>query len=524
MYQSPRRPRRPRAIGAGPFAFLAQSGIALLLMGSLIVVLPLVAAGTILSRPDLTYLAVAILLPVPLLAIGILRGSRFDLFEPINVTTGAIIFGTTMRAFYLVFLPDRPSAQRLMLQQSFAEVNANVIWILIGIISFCFGYILIGSGRSNFHDGAFRPRRIETRRYNFILLTCLALSVIGCAAYISVHNIDLRGDILGQSHKRYLLVANQLGDEVYATGWQAQLANFGLYAGAGLAGAMISRNVRTTAYRLALMLALLFFGFVVPFFSSARTPIILTVFSIFVFGYYYGRIKLRGVVIGLVTVVLVTSAMGELRAINSNQSNRSGDLIDGTIGSGNGFDTVRSTAIIERVPSRAGYLYGTSYLALPVFWVPRQIWPGKPETGLGAWVKEKLFGVSARQSGWPPGFIAEAYINFGYIGIVFLPFFIGMAMRWFYEMFRPYLGISFLATTFYSLIIYKVGFDTPSLNVAQGLITGMLSAFPSAIIIYLSSRKTIRRPAAGSARRDGRARLGPRPPNPRSTSSALPAR
>ena len=435
------------------------------------------------------------------------------LVEPINIFAGAIFFGTTLRAFYVVFLPDRDNAQKLMLEQNFAQLNAHVAWVMIGMIAFCIGYVMINFDRSRSRIGLFQPRRIEWPRLNAVMLACLAITIIGCAAYIAYFGIDLRGDILGQSHKRAVLLVGDLGDEEYASPWQVQLAHMGLFAGAVLAGAMISRNVRVTPYRLALMLALLAFGSVAPFFSSVRTTIILTVFSIIVFSYYYGKIKLRYVIAGLVAIGLFTSAMGEIRAFNSRGITGT-DFLDNTVGSGNGFDTIRSAAIIQRVPERSPFLYGSSYLALPVFWVPRQLWPSKPETGLGAWVKQQLFGIPAtsqlggprlcapaRRTGWPPGFVAEAYVNFGYAGIVIICLLIGMGMRWFYEVFRPYLGVSFLATTFYSLIVYKVGFDTPSLNIAQGVVTGLLTALPGTIMIYLGSRRIVRRPVARAPQR-----------------------
>jgi oligosaccharide repeat unit polymerase len=474
----------------------------ILLGGSMIVALPLLGAGVVTGRSDLVYLAVAILMPVPLLALTILRGSRFDLFEPINVMAGALIFGTTLRGLYVVFFPNHPRAQFLMMGQTFSELNANVFWILLGVILFCIGYGL-NYVRAPAHLGLFQPRRIDPSRFKFILTVCLILSIIGCVAYINTNGINLLGDILGQSRKRVVVVLNALGDEVYAGGWQPQLARTGLYAGAVLAGAMISRVIRPTVYRFALMIALFFFGSVVPFFGQVRTPVILTVFSVFVFSYYYRKIKFRYAVVGVLAIALFASTMGQLRETNVYGSASQSGFVDTTIGSGNGFDTIRAAAILDRVHSRGLYLDGSSYLAIPFFWLPRQIWPDKPDVGLGDWVKEKLFGLHARQSGWPPGFVAEAYINFGLIGIALIPFLAGLAMRWFYEAFRPHLGRSFLATTFYSLILYKIGFDSPSLTIGQGIITGLLSALPGVVIVYFSSRKIVRRPSGTLPRRPG---------------------
>jgi oligosaccharide repeat unit polymerase len=296
------------------------------------------------------------------------------------------------------------------------------------------------------------------------------------------------------------------------------LAQFGLYGVFVLTTAMLAGILRMRAYWLALAGLLFVTGSMAPFLAQSRTPIILTVFSIFVFAYYYRKIALRHAVVGLVMVGLFTSAMGELRAINSYGTAGGAGFIDNTIGSGNGFDAVRSTAIMERVPEKAGHLYGSSYLAIPFFWVPRAVWPDKPNDGLGSWVKTTLFGVPARGGGWPPGFVAESYVNFGYIGILFIPFLIGLGMRALYDYFAPSLGRSYIATAVYVTFLYKLTFGVVATNLAHGITTGLLVMLPVAIMIRLSSRAVIRRPRPTFAdTRESRAPV--RPPGPHRPSS-----
>jgi hypothetical protein len=59
-------------------------------------------------------------------------------------------------------------------------------------------------------------------------------------------------------------------------------------------------------------------------------------------------------------------------------------------------------------------------------------------------------------------------------------------MRAVYEIFAPLLGVSFPATVVYSAFLYKLTFDVFSVNIAQGITTGLLIVLPIAIMLRLS--------------------------------------
>jgi hypothetical protein len=76
------------------------------------------------------------------------------------------------------------------------------------------------------------------------------------------------------------------------------------------------------------------------------------------------------------------------------------------------------------------YYYGTTYLALVTLPIPRQWWPNKP--GLADYLKD--ISIPSRpmdEMGMIVTFLGESYINFGYIGIIFIPallaYFLGRA-------------------------------------------------------------------------------------------------
>lgn len=469
------------------FAITSHAAALFVALASVASILLFLVLGITQNRSDFIYLSFAIAMPLVPILIGLMRRDRFDLFEPINIAAAAIFYGTTLRAFYLVFNPQRSQVKFLMMFQTFEEVNRHVIWILIGVLLFSLGY-LVRVGRFRIEE-LYPVRRLvlDRRRLNVVLLLVLGVTIITSILYALYFGISLDANILEQSHKRSAEYVDTTGKVVYGSSWQLQVAQVGLYGTFVLAAALITGRIRGNAYALALMAVLFFAGAFVPFISQSRTPIIILIFNSLAVAYYYRRVKLGSVALGLAVVIALVAGMGVLREVNS-YSRSTSNFLDATIGTGNGFDAVRSTAIIERVPERADFLLGSSYAAIPFFFVPRVVWPDKPNMSLGPWVRTELFGVWSRNAGWPPGFVAESYANFGYIGILIMPFCVGVVFRAVYETFRPLLGVSFHATVFYISGLYTMGFNMVELNIAQGFALGMVILMPVAVILWLCSR------------------------------------
>jgi oligosaccharide repeat unit polymerase len=78
--------------------------------------------------------------------------------------------------------------------------------------------------------------------------------------------------------------------------------------------------------------------------------------------------------------------------------------------------------VIASVPERVGFLYGQSYVGGIAFFIPRILWPSKPESGhrLNARV------ILGRPDAIPLGSVAEAYWNFGPPGVALIFFLYGV--------------------------------------------------------------------------------------------------
>lgn len=96
--------------------------------------------------------------------------------------------------------------------------------------------------------------------------------------------------------------------------------------------------------------------------------------------------------------------------------------------------------ILALVPEKVDYLYGKSYEVVPVFMIPRYVWPDKPR-GVGSLVVSTFFvrgDDGSERGGIPPGPIGESYWNFGIPGILIVMFLYGAFHQWLAKLYCEY--------------------------------------------------------------------------------------
>ena len=83
-------------------------------------------------------------------------------------------------------------------------------------------------------------------------------------------------------------------------------------------------------------------------------------------------------------------------------------------------------SMVTRYPSRYEYIFGKSFLYTLVLFIPRVIWPGKPDNPSKEIIEHSL-NVRAKMSGTAVANIGEFYVNFGILGICIGMFILGRA-------------------------------------------------------------------------------------------------
>ena len=77
--------------------------------------------------------------------------------------------------------------------------------------------------------------------------------------------------------------------------------------------------------------------------------------------------------------------------------------------------------VVESTPSQVPYWKGETYKTLFVGWIPRFLWPGKPEERWGNLFGQRygILSLSNRRMSVNIPWVTELFANFGWYGIVF---------------------------------------------------------------------------------------------------------
>lgn len=89
-----------------------------------------------------------------------------------------------------------------------------------------------------------------------------------------------------------------------------------------------------------------------------------------------------------------------------------------------------AAAVIAETPATQPYQYGNTLLPLITKWIPRFLWPDKPREDLGNyWAKDYGYlGEEDFITSYNLPWLAEMYMNFGWLGVVVLSFAVGLLM------------------------------------------------------------------------------------------------
>ena len=86
--------------------------------------------------------------------------------------------------------------------------------------------------------------------------------------------------------------------------------------------------------------------------------------------------------------------------------------------------------VVDLTPRVVPYQHGATYQYVAVGWVPRFLWPDKPSANGANQFYQVAYGLTARQGlggvSIAIGTLTEGYMNFGWLGVVIVMFFLGL--------------------------------------------------------------------------------------------------
>jgi hypothetical protein len=213
-------------------------------------------------------------------------------------------------------------------------------------------------------------------------------------------------------------------------------------------------------------------------FAGSRSDVIMPIFIVVSsISLIYRRLNLSLLITTLVLSILLLGLLGSFRSsvsrfgevdftnfydLTEATNQLFGD--DGQAGELTGSrDFNIQVKLLNSVPEKTDYLYGDSYLALLTLPVPRVLWSEKPGLVDGR-ATEVILKEGA--GGVPIGPIAEAYWNFGLIGVCSIFFLYGSYHRWLVAFYKKNQSNSII------IPIYIIALITPpyTTNIALRLI------------------------------------------------------
>lgn len=351
--------------------------------------------------------------------LGILRRSRMDIFSPTFLVAGALLIGTTLRTCFLML--DQPAPERIqrLLGNNLPDdiLLPGLVAINLAIVMWVVGYLSLPTNRFSKQNSV---KVLNPTRYYTVLglMTLAGLVLVGL--YLQKINFIEQLANVGLSAKRFISINN----EVSPIGHLRIGAD--LIAGLALIQALYYYVIDHRPRNAVLLGALVGLAVFVPFVASVRGEIIYLLFSILVVRHYgYKKVRAWAIVVALIVSFLILGFMETLRQrTTDNGANQpinfhASQVLNTMIYTPHFIGVGKTSVVIHKVPRDLDYLYGKSYAMTLIAPIPRVLWQDKPVVRIGRFVGQKIYERPNR-SGVPPGLIGEAYLNFGWPGIVFI--------------------------------------------------------------------------------------------------------
>lgn len=399
----------------------------------------------------------------------------YDIISPWSLVALAVYIGSGIRPIFIALGRDgsRTLDDLFLLghQPEFFLEPGGLYLLGLGLLTV--GYLLAGRRHQRSPIG---------HRYafnNYVTLVILVAAFVGFAGFalyaassgglslsrISAKRSTIEGLDVGaqySSNGQYRLI-----NSLSAIAFWAQLAH---YSARGLRhGPFTPRGI--------FLVALFVNATLLPLYASTRADIVYLVIVALSIKLFLSSQKTarRLILSGLVFVLMVTPVLTALRTqsagTSSGNESRTDLLLDTFIYSRTFTDIPTSALIIDAVPERLAAANGstiTAWLAAPV---PRRFWPEKPLISAGPTIGVTVFGNV--RSGVPPGLVAEAYWNFGMVGLLLLPLLFGMLLRAAHTWAVPIGRRSPATALIFSACVLRLGIDATTNSLGFALFSAV---------------------------------------------------
>ena len=342
-----------------------------------------------------------------------INNSRLEYFSPPAIFAVLIVFGGFFKVIYLYFA-DPTIINEITGGENVSILLYGAVAIIFSSISFAAGYMSY-----EYRKGTLvKTIKTDTKKPNILVIIIITVvALLMCHLYFSkmgVYHAITTGDI---SSKRFLLLDDGAKTSLSYLTWGADIL-FVIFI------ISLLRNKRVRKVGL-IPISLLVLSIFVLFASSNRMAILLYLFTILIIYRELHKEKFKLPLIKIVLIFsIVVGGMGLLR-----QSSQTGSDLSANSDAIAGSAQLLFSHLFEKpyllsldktslviVRTNQNYLFGESFVSIFLAPIPRALWRDKPSVRVGQYVGKEIY-QRTNDSGVPPGFLGELFLNFSWTGI-----------------------------------------------------------------------------------------------------------
>ena len=201
--------------------------------------------------------------------------------------------------------------------------------------------------------------------------------------------------------------------------------------------------------------------------------------------FHHRTVPYRAIVVGVFLALVMVGALGEFRSATQKAQSFDEVAVQSSFGQWLGSSVAElgrksgensgQIAVLGKVPSDEGYLFGESYLSIPFVFVPSAVWGDKPDAA-GKLVAKRIY--ERPLTAIPPGPVGEAYWNFSYLGVVSVFLLYGVFLR--------FVGSVYTANREHSLVMVVFVYVLFNLQPHSPSLYDFFQLLVPAVVIWLS--------------------------------------
>ena len=413
-------------------------------------------------------------------------GQRYGLLRyasPIHIVSYLVIFGFFLKAIAYSIAPELAFYSNFMVDD--IAVGWGYFYLTLFILTLCLGYF--GGVRRNDHFGGDAARQFAQRiRSPWMLLTVGAgLTALVTVLYFQAHDsgVSLTDSSL-QSFADISAAKVVKIEEESSFGNSYALIKLFYVIPAVIFVLLLYRFLeRGKANHLPVIFGsgiLLIFS---AFIQGKRGDLLdIMIYALIALAIAGRRLNLRVLMSGLLFVIPLMATFSVISNLRMGRG-RSGEYVLLSLDSfkpiitSTYFIDINIPILLTTYMKNGEYLGGLSYLYWIYGWIPRALWPEKPIVALGTYVKNDVLGIRSI-GGYNPTGAGEAFMNFGWLGIV-----VAFALGYFFRRSEAYFLSEKGIATRYGIVMYPV--------ILMAAVQGFLQSSFSAVAISLIAQTIV---------------------------------